>query len=409
LAKLLTFARDHVPYYRRVFEDAGLDPTRASLREDLSRVPLLTKDLIRQHRSELIADLMHRGPLFPKSTGGSTGVPLTFYRDRYVQAVSEALDVFVRSWWGIRPWDRTALVWGTDRDLNESTWREKFYEWRYRRRLINAFRMQDTDLLNFCQALLCWRPPYLMGYASALEELARCAQTHGLDGLRFHAIRSAAETLWPGQRQLIENTFHAPVYNFYGSREIGNVAAECPEERRLHLISTWHYLEIVDEQGRPLANGEPGQLVITDLSNFGMPFVRYRNEDTGTLAIARCPCGRPSPVLENLLGRTSDLIRTPQGEIVHGEFFTHLFYGLDNIRQFTVHQTELTKLILKYVPAGTGHNETIQRIASSIRRRLGPEVTVEVEVCDVIERPPNGKHRFTVSDVADDRRCVPGE
>ena len=91
---------------------------------------------------------------------------------------------------------------------------------------------------------------------------------------------------------------------------------------------------------------------------------------------------------------------------MHGEFFTHLFYGLENIRQFTVHQTELSRLIVKYVPAGSGHEEAIEQVAASIRRRLGPEVKVEVAACDAIPRPPSGKHRFTISDVAGDRPSV---
>ena len=400
LERLLTFARDHVPYYRHLFRRHGFDPANAELPDDLARVPLLTKTLVRERLDDLLADRSERSEVFKNATGGSTGVPLTFYQDQRYWAVAEAIDAHVRRWWAIKPYDRTALIWGADREFKELSFKQRFYEWRQRRRSLNAFRMDRQGLLDFCRMLARWRPPYLMGYASALEALALSIRDNRVEGLRFRAIRSAAEMLWPEQRRLIEEVFHSPVYNFYGSREINNLAAECPEHHRLHLISTWRYVEIVDEAGRPLPDGTPGRIAVTDLSNYAMPMVRYCNEDVGAFACEPCPCGRPSPVLERLLGRSSDLIRTPAGEIVHGEYFTHLFYGRDEIAQFTVHQTSLDHLVVRYVPAAAGHQTAVQEAVEEIRRRMGRGVTVDVQVCEEIPLPPSGKYRFTLSDVS---------
>jgi phenylacetate-CoA ligase len=399
LQAVLTFAQGNVPYYRGAFKRAGFNVGRADSTADSARIPILTKDLIRKCLRDLVAERADRTRMIPNATGGSTGTPVDFYQDLDVKAISDAIDVDVRRWWGIKPYDRTALVWGADREFHTLSWKERFYHWRMRTRSLNAFRMTEQSLLEFCRMLTRWRPPYLMGYASALEALARCSIRHHVDGLRFRAIRSAAETLWPAQRQLIEEAFQSPVYNFYGSREIPSLAAECPEEKRLHLISTWRYVETTDEQGRPLPPGETGYIVVTDLSNYTMPFIRYRNDDMGRLAKDLCPCGRPSPVLEKLLGRSSDLIRTPQGDIVHGEFFTHLFYGRSDIRQFQVHQTALDRLTVRYVPVGEPPNAFIRELSEKIRARLGSDVTVVMEACEQIPVPPSGKHRFTISDV----------
>jgi phenylacetate-CoA ligase len=399
LHALLLFAKHNVRYYRDTFKSAGVDVASASPGADFWRIPTLTKCSIRDHLQDLIADTADRSRMFPNATGGSTGTPMKFYQDRQVQAVSDAMDAYVRGWWGIKPYDRTASVWGADREFHTLSWKERLYHWRMRTRSLNAFRMTDESLLEFCRMLVRWRPPYLVGYASALEALARCAASHQLDALRFRAIRSAAETLWPAQRQLIEQTFQSPVYNFYGSREVPNLAAECPEEKRLHLISTWRYVEITDEQGHALPAGEPGYILVTDLSNYTMPFIRYKNDDMGRLAKEPCPCGRPSPVLEDLLGRSSDLIRTPHGDIVHGEFFTHLFYGRSDIRQFQVHQTALDRLVVRYVPIGEPSKAFIDELPAMIRARLGENVRVVMEPCAQIPVPPSGKHRFTISDV----------
>jgi phenylacetate-CoA ligase len=397
LQNMLEFARKHVPWYRAAFQRAGIDSDGV---RHIERMPILTKAEIRAHLQELIADTAKRSRMIANATGGSTGTPMQFYHDRQVQAVGDATDAYVRGWWGIKPYDRTALVWGADREFHSLSWREHFYHWRMRTRSLNAFRMTDQSLVEFCLMLMRWRPPYLAGYATALEALARCTARRGLEGLRFRAIRSAAETLWPAQRRLIEETFQSPVYNFYGSREIPNLAAECPEEKRLHLISTWRYVEIVDDKGCRLQPGERGYIVATDLSNYTMPFIRYRNEDMGQLSTQACPCGRPSPVLEELLGRSSDLIRTSRGDIVHGEFFTHLFYGRNDIQQFQVHQTALDRVVVRYVPAGDVAPSSLNDLAFRIRARLGDDVKIDLESCDHIPALASGKYRFTISDVS---------
>ena len=399
LHQLLTFAKEHVPYYRKVFNRVDFNPESANLLDDLKRVPNLTKDIVREYLGELMADTKDRSRIFENATGGSTGIPLKFYQDQEYQTIAAAMDTYVKGWWKIRPYDRIASVWGADREFHELSFKERLYQWRYRSRSINAFRMNDENLLEFCKMLQRWRPTYLTGYSSALEALARCARSHDIRDLNFKAIRSAAEMLWPHQRNLIEETFNSPVYNFYGSCEVNNLAAECPEERRLHLISTWRYLEIMDEEGNRVPDGETGYIVVTDLSNYAMPFIRYRNEDIGKMAKEPCKCGRPSPVLEELLGRSTDLIRTPKGEIIHGEYFTHLFYGRNDIRQFQVHQTSLDRVIVRYIPAHGPLKEYMEEVAKKIRERLGEGVHVEIEVCENIPIPPSGKHRFTISDI----------
>lgn len=238
-----------------------------------------------------------------------------------------------------------------------------------------------------------------MGYSSALEAMARHVRAHGMRGLTCKAIRSSAEVLWPHQRKLIEETFQAPVFNFYGSREVNNIAAECPEGHRLHCISTWRHIEIVDSHGLPLPDGQVGHIVVTDLSNSYMPLIRYRNDDMGSLSSVPCPCGRPSPTIDQLIGRSSDLLRTKTGDLVHGEWVTHLFYGCDSIRRFQLHQTSLDRIILKYVPIGQPPAGLLRSIQEKIRSRMGQDMTVELEACDDIPVPPSGKYRFTLSSV----------
>jgi phenylacetate-CoA ligase len=238
-----------------------------------------------------------------------------------------------------------------------------------------------------------------MGYATALESFARFHLEKGSEKLSFRGIRSSAETLWPYQRELLQKAFDSPVLNFYGSREVNNIAAQCPEEGGLHLISTFKYLEIVDKNGKRLPHGVEGNIALTDMSNHAMPFIRYLNDDVGTLDAAPCRCGRPSPVLKELLGRSTDLIRTPDGEVIHGEFFTHLFYGQEEIKAFQIHQTAKDRLVVRLVPTGDIPVRFLEELIEKITARVGDGVKVEVEFRTAIKALPSGKFRFTISDV----------
>jgi len=229
LNSILTFAARNVPYYKKLMIESGIDLKSEKDISILAKLPLLTKNLIQNNIKSLIADNFSREDLFENATGGSTGVPLKFYQSLQYQAIGMALDVVVRDWWGIKPYDKTAQLWGADREFFEFTLKEKIYHALQRVKDLNAFRMTEDSLLEFCQMLERWSPPYLMGYSSALEALARLAQKNNKFSFSLKAIRSTAENLYPHQRNLIENLLKAPVYNFYGTREINNLAAECPE------------------------------------------------------------------------------------------------------------------------------------------------------------------------------------
>lgn len=399
LRKLLVHAGQYVPYYRTLFREIGFNPETANLPDDLSKIPVLTKSIIQEKSEELISTNVNKVDLIKNATGGSTGNPLAFYQDRNYQTVAIALETYVRSWWGIKPYDKTALIWGADQDFKDLSFKEKLYALRSRERGLNAFRMTDQSLAEFCSMLENWSPPYLVGYSTALDALASYVSKHKLKIQKFKAIRSSAEMLWPKQRENIENAFDgSPVYNFYGSREINNLAAEC-KNHQLHLVSSWRHVEVVNKDGVPEENGGSGEFAVTDLSNFSMPFIRYKNGDAGSISEQQCDCGHSTSVITQLLGRSSDLIRTESGGVVHGEYFTHLFYGNNDIKRFQVHQKTYDKMDIRYVSVTEIDENYKQELCDKIRKQLDSDVNINLIRCDEIDIPASGKHRFTISDL----------
>lgn len=396
---LLRHAVEHVPYYRRLFQQQRIQPTGIRSPRDLARIPILTKAGLLENAADLLADNSDPRKRFLNASGGSTGKPVEFHQDESYWNHATAVQWFIEGWWGIRPGDRTAALWGTDRDISQQSWQERMHAAICQTRTCNAFALSEEQLEAFARMLTLWKPQYVIGYSSALTLFAHFLLTRPYLRIRPVGVKSTAEALYPSERTVIEEAFQCPVYNFYGSREINNLAAECPARTGLHVNALGRYFEIVDAEGNPVGPGVPGRILVTDLTNFAMPFIRYEIEDVGVWSATSCRCGRAFPLLGNVLGRKSDFIVTPSGKLIHGEFFTHLFYHLPDVTSFQVIQESLrfvrVQVVLRPNPADPGLEDLRRRIGQA----LGSEVSCEVATVAKIDRPPSGKHRFTVSSV----------
>ena len=399
LAKLIRHAAKHVPYYRDEFRSRGLAVERLNLPEDLIRLPILRKETLQTRVRELTDERIPSQRLMKNASGGSTGKPVEFCQDEYYWAYSRAAQWSIEQWWGIRPGDRTASVWGCDRDLPEQSFGERLYGKITQMRVCNAFAMSEAQMDSFAQMMVRWRPPYVVGYASALEVFSNFLVASPKYQIRPIAIKSSAEVLTDAQRKIIGEAFQAPVYNFYGSREINTIAAECPAHKGLHINSLGRCVEIVDDDGRSLPPGVPGRILVTDLTNFTMPFLRYQLEDIGSWAEGVCPCGRVFPRLEKVWGRSSDFIVAPSGTVIHGEYFTHLFYGESQVQTFQLVQDSINDVRLDYVLRPAAADIRTDELKTRIQIALGPTVNIKINRVNEIHRPLSGKHRFAISSV----------
>jgi phenylacetate-CoA ligase len=399
LRQLLEHAATHVPYYRDLFRKHGIEPKDIGSPQDFARIPVLTKSALQEQKLNLIAENHLKAEGLANASGGSTGKPVQFFQNAEYWDRAYASLWFVESWWGIRPGDSTASLWGADRDIPDQSWKERLTGAISQLRVCNAFALTPAQMDRFAIMLAGWQPRYVIGYASALEVFARFLLDRPELRIRPHAVRTTADVLQDEQRRLLEKVFACPVYNFYGSREVNNLAAECPAHEGLHVNSLTRYIEVVDDGGTPLPPGKPGRILLTDLTNYFMPFLRYEIEDIGSWKESRCPCGRPFPLLEQIWGRFSDFIVTPEGKLIHSVFFTHLFYDIPEVALFQINQVDLRDIRV-YLTLRPGITEYPKEL---VRKRLaqafGPGAPFCIRVVPKIDRPPSGKHRFTVSSV----------
>lgn len=392
LRKLLKQAQNHSPYYRSVFKKYNLEITDAFDFTQLGRLPLLRRGDLQKHLDSILCDNAHNP--FLNSSGGSTGYPVNFYQDENYNLHSHITNLLYLSWMGIRPGDRTAIFWGADREFKDLSRYDRFMLKVNRVKQLNSFSMSEQLIEQFLSEINRFRPKYIYGYASSLHLAARyISQTKPLT-FKPVAVRSSAEMLYDFQREEIERAFQAKVYNLYGSREVNNIAAECPAHEGLHIFASGRIVEIVDDDGRPVLYGTVGNVAVTDLTNYAFPFIRYLTGDIAVKKATACSCGRGYPLLEEIQGRVSDMI-VFDGKYIHGEFFTHLFYGNPQITQFQLVQHDNRTLKLQVV--SKEKEPKLDDILSAIRRKVGGAIKIDIKVTDYIPPAPSGKYRFTVS------------
>ena len=399
LYALLNHAELRVPYYREMFRGLGISSQDIRSLQDFARLPVLTKDIIRERERDLVRDDVPFESLSPHFSGGSTGVPLKFYRSRDYMAASEAATYRNLTQCGWQPGDMVAFFWGgNDRLYAMSRWEFELRQFVRRMYQFDPFHSGVEEMARWARRFRTLRPRVVLGYASTVARFAAFVERTGDSVPQVRGVFTTAEKLYAAQRVVIERVFGCHVFDCYGSSEVQNIATECPRGS-MHVNADF---VVVQEDGADHpATASP--LLVTSLWNWSMPFIRYRNEDCGSLVDGACGCANHFPLMRLDVARISDNFLLPDGRVVHGEFFTHLMYGSEGVANFQFHQTAPGEITLWIVPGGGDPAAREQKIRDAIREiqalSLGHEIRIDVRHTNAIPLSRAGKHRFTRSAV----------
>jgi len=398
LKTLLKHAYENTAYYHSMFKNLGLKPDDIKTTADLQKLPILTKEHIRNNLDDLTAKNHTKKELIPSATGGSTGEPMRFFIDKEWSAWNMAVAYREWSWAGYNLGDKMAYLWGAPQDLsNQAKLKATIYNLIQRTIWLDAFNMTEKTLNEYVRILRKFKPKVINAYASAVYLMARYMENRGIDDIRPKAILTSCEMLFDYQRETIERVFGCEVFDYYSGRDTTLHAGECPEHSGYHLAIENAVIEFIKDDEH-VAPGELGKITITDLSNYAMPFIRYEIGDLGVPSNEICSCGRGLPLMEKVSGRIRDIITTKGGKYITGAFFNHLFCDTKGIKQFQFIQKTRDYAILKIVKGENYLQTELDTIIEKIYNQC-EDMKIEVEFVESIPLTRSGKYRFTMSEV----------
>jgi phenylacetate-CoA ligase len=405
LSQLLRHAYDTVPYYRRVFDVAGLEPGGDHTVDDLRHLPLLTKSSIRDYQEELISTAYPPRKRIANHTGGSTGTPLHFYQDRRQRSWSSANKLRCNRWAGWEFGKHTLRLWGHPRELKAAKRaRGQLRSLLLREHTFDAFYFSVEDMADLTDYIRRKSPQIVVAYASMLTHFAAYLDERGVTDLPPpDGIITSTDMLFPDQRDLIERVFQTEVYDRYGCREVSVIAAECGEHHGMHVSADRLIVEFTDGVGDPVSPGQPGHVVITDLFNYAMPFIRYDIEDVAIPSSEPCRCGRGLPLINQLAGRLADILTTPEGQFVSASALTTILPKIRGLGESQLVQKAPDWLQVNVVRRPNYDETSEATFVRHLSTYFGPRMRITFNYVEEIPRTASGKKRFSISEIGRDR------
>ncbi|MEM3438047.1 MAG: hypothetical protein QXP55_05945, partial [Nitrososphaerales archaeon] len=272
----------------------------------------------------------------------------------------------------------------------------------------SSFDMDEKNLIRYIEDLNNWNPDYIRGYASSIYLTAKFIEKNKINLLiKPRAIFTTAEKLAPYMREIIERVFKTKVFDNYGLNDGGVSAYECEAHKGLHVDMERSILEVADDNGKQIFEKD-GKILATSLYNFALPFIRYDTGDLGVLSIEKCECGRESYILKEIKGRVQEFTINASGKKIHGEFFTHIFWEVENVKQFQVIQENIGEVVVNIVPDNWNLIDMIDvdRIIYIIKTKGFSKINVRfIEEKDLIYSKA-GKHSFVINKISKDEREI---
>jgi phenylacetate-CoA ligase len=391
--RLIEIAHSEVPYFREAMNQRGLTPSDISAPEDLCLLPISTKDSLSQGYPDRVSRSTGQ-KTYKAHTSGSTGRNFVVLEDAETAGWYRASFLLSLQWAG---WCIGERHLQTGMSLNRSTDR-RLKDFFLKCHYFSAYELSDFNLDQALDVLEQRAIQHLWGYPGSLSCLARRAREVGWNQ-DLQTVVSWGDKVFSSERKEIEEVFGCRLFDTYGCGEGIQVAAQCGGKVPYHVHSLDVIVEYVDEKGDPVAAGETGEILLTRLHPGPMPLIRYAVGDVGRAGSTPCDCGRAFDVMEDIDGRSADLVLTPDGNRLIIHFFTGIFEHYEEIQQFQIVQDEVDELLLKIVPGKEFSGETEARLVRDLEDHGLRGMNIRVNLVPGIPVGPAGKRRFVLSNV----------
>lgn len=391
LKLLVRFAYENVPYYRTLFDSKRLRPSDIRKIEDIVKIPILDKKIVRENSEKLVSRVLDSREVWHCHTSGTTGSPLSFIMDLRTQGYYQAHIIRHRRWFGYL-YREYCESFGGKKIIPNGAKRGPFWRYDLPDKLIvfSTFHLDPQTMEQFISVIREKQIRFLKGYPSNLYIFAKyLTETHRV--LPMKAVFTGAEPLYPYMKSVIEAAFQCDIADFYGQSEEVARAYECPKHEGYHVAMESTLIEMVDDKGEP---SNAGEIVGTSLTNFAMPFIRYRTGDVSSFVEGKCSCGREHIRIQQVQTKLEDIVITKSGRWLSPSNLTHPFKPIDPlaIERSQIVQKEEGKIVIFIQKGRTYTDNTAKTLLANFRERFGSELDVDVEVVDDI--PIGGGRKF---------------
>ena len=412
LQSLVQHCYANVPYYTRVFDERGLKPEDIQCREDLQKLPILTKQLVREHFEELISKDVATRRHQNGSTGGSTGTPLRYKTDIQTWNMQWASSFRAWEWYGYHVGERMLTLGGNSlvKIKKRLTPKDIFDLYIMRNMKRSSAEVDDAAMQAHYEAYMAYKPKAMRGYASSLVILARYIAKKNLPVLPMICILTTGEILMPEYRKTLQEVFGCPVYDEYGAGDGGVDAHECLLQDGLHISEERCVIEITNKDGNVLRDWEIGYVTSTDLGNYVFPFIRYQVGDMAYIKPEKCACGRASRVIGQVIGRAGKLLYNKQGVPISPTMLPIMLYRdndyhneancviYNKIDQFQIRQDKNgdIRILLKLKDPNEDRQQFEYCVTNFEKHFVDSKVSLEF--VDSIPPMPSGKEDYCISE-----------
>lgn len=412
LRKLVKHCYDSVAYYHKLFDSLGIAPKDIQSKEDLCKLPILTKQIIRDNYDDMFSTAVDPKRFRKSSSGGSTGTPLQFCTDNHEWSMQRASTL--RAWesYGLKLGDKMFSLGGDSiaRKKNTVSLKNVYDTVIMRNYKFNSSDVDEAGMAHHLENFKRIQPRAVRGYGSSLVIFARYIKEIGYKPEGIKVVLTTGEVLMSNYRKELEEVFGAPVYDAYGAGDGGIVSHECRNRNGLHITEELCVIEITDKEGKVLSDGEVGFVTTTDLENYAFPFIRYHVGDMSYIKKEPCSCGRHTRQLGEVMGRAGRLLYNKQGVPISPTMLPIMLYpNLDyhcveyqkeynKIDRFQIRQDVKGDIqILLKMKEGVKDTAFREEIIENYKRHfVGSEV--ELQIVDEIPLLPSGKEDYCVSE-----------
>lgn len=401
LRELIKHAYNNVPYYHNLFRSLNLTPYDIKSIDDLNKLPIITKDEIRKNRNEFVAINLPKNKMIWNSTSGSSGSPFEYIIDKNELSFFRSMGLRYWEVVGYNLGDKIATVSGSSLLPQKMSFLHKL-SFKVNRNLpLSSFNMNPEKVRSYSKLLLDYNPKFLRGYPSSISIIANYIIENDIE-LNLSAVMTTAETLFPSQRKIIMEAFNCDIFDSCGCNDGGECLFECGEHVGYHIGCEQSIHEVVDENGINVSNNEVGNIVLTDLWNYSMPFIRYDAGDMAIYTDEKCPCGRGLPLVKSIIGRTIEQIVLPDGNNLPGLTFTDIFEKAgvsEYILDYQIVQEKVDKFCINLVVNENYNNQISNKISNFFEGHMGIPLDINFNFVDQISRTNANKRKLIISKV----------